>query len=304
MEVEASDSGCRTKPFGKPDKLKHRPVVLLISGEGVLSKKYLSGDAGLKKITENKELLWSVVPADGNTGEVTVSFLRKECIASLLDELAKNQIPLLGLRIVSQATPGEELTPEELLKREFSLRNLRRDKQRLNLLCELLYYRLRLPVLLFFFVLLLGNFLLSEQLRQENSVLQTELSAKQRNDRAQKELREKQGRIGGEYRKVPDVSFALLSDRIASYLPEEMRLSRLSLFPAVDTGNLIGRDKEVKLSFGIIRIVGETTIPGSVTLFSRFLGSDPLFAGVEVTALERRKDSSVYQFELHLKIKL
>jgi hypothetical protein len=303
IAVEVSSDGYHTKPFGTFDKLKHHPVVLCVTGDGVLSKRYPAEDAAVKKITENKELLWSVVYSEKESGEVTVSFLRKERIAPLLKELENHAVPVLEHRIAPQCASIDDLSPNEILKRAFTLSNLRRKEGELNLFCRLLYHRLRLPVLLLFFVLLLGNFLLSEKLRKENSVLQTEFSAKQRNDRRQKEMLEKQGRIGSEYRKIPNVSFALLSDRIASYLPEGVRLNRLSLFPAASGGNIVGREKEVKLSFDTIHLIGETAIPGSVTLFSYFLSSDRLFDGVEVVSLERQKESSLFQFELHIKIK-
>ncbi|MDR0894159.1 MAG: hypothetical protein LBN06_02480 [Prevotellaceae bacterium] len=303
IEVEVRSDDYHTKPSGAFEKLKHRPVILYITGEGVLSKHYPTEDVARKKITENKELLWSVTSSGKDSEGVTVSFMRRERIAPLLEELDRYAVPILEQHIASTHLSAGELSPGEALKRAFALSNLRRKPEQLNLLCRLLYHRLQLPVLLLFLVLLLGNFLLSERWRRENNLLQTELSARQRNDKLQKESREKQGRISNEYRKVPSVSFALLSDRIASYVPEEVRLNRLSLFPATSSGSLIGRDKEVKLSFGIIHLTGETTIPGSATLFSRFLSNDPLFDSVKVVSLERQKDSPLFQFELHLKIK-
>jgi hypothetical protein len=284
------------------EKLRNRMAILSVSGEKVFTKHYPVGDTAIKKITENNELLWSVASNDEQT--VTITFLRKEYLSSLLDELAANHIHIVEQRIMSEYVPLTDNETLEITDKYFHLSTLRHIPERLNLLCSLLFYRLRLPVLILLFLLLLGNFMLNERLRGENSALQTELQIRERTNKAQKETQERQGRIGAEYRKIPKVSFALLSDRIASYLPEGVRLSNLTVFPPISSGSLINRNKEVNISFNVVRLQGETTIPGSVTLLTQFLDSDELFSGVEIVSLQRQKESSLFRFELLIKLKL
>lgn len=282
------------------DKWKYRIAILSITGDPVVSKLYKTDDASIKKITENEELFWSVTPS-GTDEELIVSFLRKDSVKGLLDRLEKSHIYVLDKWIGKSGTFDKEKYVSEFLHKEMNLSAVSKTPGRIDVICNMLYYRLRLLVLLLFFFLLLGNFLINTQLRKEYETVQTELNMKQRTDKIYQENQKKQGRIQAEYQKIPDCSFALIADRIASYVPTNVRLNLLSIFPLENNGaGMANRTKGLKLSTKTVVVKGEVEIPGSITLFAQFLSSDKLFSKVEILSLVRQKDSPIFNFELSI----
>ncbi len=287
------------KMEGSLEKWKHSMALLSITGEGVVSKLYRKDDASIKKVTENEELLGSITPTESGE-ELVVSFLRKDAVGEFLNRLEKNHIYVLDKWIGKIGTFNKENYVAGFYEKEMNLAAIRQTPGRLNMVCNVIYYKLRLPVLLVFFFLLLGNFFLNTRYRKEYEAVQTELSMKQRSDKVQQENQKKKGRIQAEYQKIPDCSFALIADRIASYVPTNVSLHLLSVFPLESGGgsSIVNRQKGLKLRTGTVIVKGEVEIPGSITLLSQLLSSDKMFSKVEILSLERQKDSSMYSFEL------
>ncbi len=278
------------------EKWKHHIALLSVTGGAVVSKLYRVGDTSIKKVTENEELFWNVSAPESEEG-VVVSFLRKELIRELLEQLNRDKIYVLDKWIGPTGVFNKEKYVADFYAREMNLSAIRRSPDRLNTVCQVMYHRMRLPVLLLFFFLLLGNFLVNTRLRKEYDAIQSELAMKQRTDKIQQENQKKQGRIQAEYQKIPNQSFALIADRIASYVPTNVRLHSLSIAPLNENG-LVSRTKESKFRYGTILVKGQVEIPGSITLFSQFLSSDKMFSKVEILNLARQKDSSLYSFDI------
>ena len=282
------------------EKWKHSIAILSISGDQIVSKLYSKEDAAIKKITENKDLLYNITPSE-KKDECLVSFLRKDEINQFIELLDKNNIHILDTWIDRNELSTKKERLNDFYSKEMSLSVIRKTPGRLNIFCDSIYYKLRLPVLLIFFCLLLGNFFINTQLRGDYEMIQTELNMKRRNDKAFQENQKRQNRLQTEYQKIPDSSFALIADRIASYVPTGVQLNLLSVFPLESARNHAGsREKGLKLKTGSIIVKGEVEIPGSVTLFTQFLSSDHLFSKVEIRSLSRQKDSSLFNFELQI----
>lgn len=280
------------------EKWKHSMAVLSISGDQIVSKLYPNDDPAIKKITENKDLVWSIIPSEKNN-ECLVSFLRKDSLGESIELLDKNNIHILDTWIGRNEIPDKEKRITDFYNKEMSIPAIRKTPGRLNVICDVLYFKLRLPILLLFFCLLLGNFFINTQLRKDYETIQTELNLKRRNYKAFQENQKKQNRLQTEYEKITDVSFALIADRIASYVPTNVQLNLLSVFPLESTrSSARSREKGLKLKIGSIIVKGEVEIPGSVTLFTQFLSSDNLFSKVEILSLHKQKDSSLFNFEL------
>lgn len=101
------------------------------------------------------------------------------------------------------------------------------------------------------------------------------------------------------YNQIPNQSFALLADRIASYVPANLYLTTMNIFPLGKNRNLRDRTT-LPLEYHIIRIKGTVETPGSVTLLSQLLESDNLFKKVKVIQLGRLKNTNLFEFELEI----
>lgn len=292
------------KPFrigDNTEKWKHFPAILLISGKGVITKNFKKEDASIKKIIENPELLWSL---HTDSSEHVISFVRRELAAGLIESIEKSNIYVLEKWVVPDDNPDKEKLIAGYYENQLKPSVIRRNLTLINQLSLVIYYKIRLPVLVFLFVILLGNFLFNTRIRQEYETAQSELYIKQRNNKLQQDNQRKQGRIQSLYQSIPERSLALIADRIASYVPPTITLSSLIFSPLEGIeSNLALRNKELKFKSKTVLLKGDVEIPGSVTLFTQFLSNDLLFSDVKMQSLIREKDSSHFTFELKVELK-
>jgi hypothetical protein len=279
------------------EKWKHNMTILSITGDQVVSKIYQQDDLSIKKITEKENLIWSITQTESK--ELLISFLSKEYTVDFIESLAKNSIYVMETWVDRSDAFDKKQRITAFYETQMTLSAIRKSGK-LNTLCNLLYHKLQLSVLLLLFFLLLGNYFMNADIRKEYETKQTELNIKQRNNKTKLENQQKLGRIAEEYNKIPDCSFALIADRIASYVPANVRLNLLSIFPVESGSSSMVRNKGLKIKAGMIVIRGDVDLPGSVTLFTQFLSADKLFSKVDIVTLSRKKDSSMFEFELHV----
>ena len=277
------------------EKWKNSVAILSISGEHIVSRTYRPDDPAVKKVTENEQLIWSINKDPDSGGEsVTISFLRRELVNDITALLEKNKIHIAQTWIKESCERDSDDKILTFFNNKTKLSTIKESKSELNLVAGLLYHKIKLPVLLLVFCILFANFFLNNNIRKEYEQNQIALSTKQRQNKIEAQKAEN-NKISAEYAKIPNLSYALISDKIASYVPDNVRLSRIDLFPI---GKNSPREKGINIDSRSIKIKGEVDIPGNVTLFSQFLSADNLFTSVEIISLSRRDGSSIYDFEL------
>ncbi|WP_291530705.1 hypothetical protein [Bacteroides sp. UBA939] len=280
------------------EKWKHSLALIFVTGNQVMTRSYIPQDITSRRITENQDLLYDITGEDGDS---SISFVRKEILGELPEQLNKNHISLMGLFVGKQ----EELSIEERIRRfwdkEMTFSAVRKTPGRLNAVCNTFYYKLQLPVLIGFLLLLLGNYFINSHLLRENERLGALAYNKQRVDNSRKKETEKLANLTNRYNKLPDCSAATISDRIASYMPQGLTLNVLSIHPLASgiTNPGKGRENRELVNRNII-VKGWSDIPGSITLFSQLLGKDSMFGKAEIVSLSRRKDADLFDFELQL----
>jgi hypothetical protein len=282
------------------EKWNHSIAFVFVTGNQVASKQYIQEDASIKKILDNENLLCDIASV-GENKERTISFVRKEIIQELLDQLKKNNIPVANVFIGKK----ENTTIEERLRayweKEMSPDVILKSPERLNVFFNMLYYRLQLPILIAFFFVLLGNYFVNSHIRQENETLNIRIDAKRKSNEVRQEGKDKLSRLTKMYREVPSYSLAAVADRIASYVPLHLRLNTLSIHPPTsDAGSIGRRKKDLNMRSNIIIVKGWSDIPGCITLFSQLLSKDATFGKVEIISLTKREDANLFDFELQL----
>ncbi|MGV8094886.1 MAG: hypothetical protein AB2L24_23790 [Mangrovibacterium sp.] len=143
----------------------------------------------LRKITDNQNLIWEKQAE--NEKEITLSFLRKECIQALIGELERNNMLILDRWISTGKETDRERKINAVYNEKLSFRAISRSKMQLNQLFEFFFLKIRLPVLVFLFVLLLSNFFYFEHLRKENEIKQLTYNTRVQNLKLQNENQEK-----------------------------------------------------------------------------------------------------------------
>lgn len=279
-------------------KWKNSPVLLLVTGEQVVSKPYIKEDPSLKRITSNPELLWDIEDIDGQ--EPILSFLRKDVMSELLQAVKQHHLFLMDIWISNfEHHYDVQVRLNDLYRNRFKSCALLKSPDSKSVLADILFHRIFMPVLLLFFALLLGNYFLhsyyTKQFQQKQAVIQLDKKLNRKNSSEEQQ----KNQLMAAYNQIPNQSFALLADRVASYIPPNLYLTSMSLFPPAK--NINTRDKKtLPMEYHTARLKGSVETPGSVTLLIQLLEADNLFEKVKVIQLDRRKNSSVFEFELEI----
>lgn len=282
-----------------PEKSRHCPAVISVSGMGVVTRTYLKDGPDIMKITGNDRL--TVQKQSEENGYVTVSFFRSDTLTPVISEMKKNGIMILDIFICREAgvLSGDRL--RELLQERLSLKALSRSKARLNAFFELMFRKLRVPVLLSFFVVLLANFFLNGYLRslldRNNLIygnLVREVQVKNDNQAAIARLMADYSGQGG------NIPFSLICDRLASYVPDGINLDALAVNPVADK---ITPNRNFRLQKNLILIRGQADLPGSIVEMSRRLAKEGMFGQINILSMTDRKDSGKLDFELAVTLK-
>lgn len=280
-------------------KWKNIPVLLWVVGDQVISKKYLKDDPMLKKITSNSELLLDMEIR--NNGEQVLSFLRKDKLSEDLQIVEKHRLPLIDIWIYDSMLNLSDIRSRLglLYKEKFRSSALFRETGFKNKIAEMLFQRLFFPILLLAFGLLLGNFFIYSYLTKQNQQRQSIILQNRKEKQVSSTEQQKESLFFAAYEQIPDHSFALLADRIASYIPVNLYLNYLEMFPVTQKAG--GKNKNgLSIKYDTIHLKGVVETPGAITLLSQFLESDNLFNKVRVVRLERLKKSDTFEFELEI----
>jgi len=293
--VKYKSSNLVYQPQGKNkamERWKNNIAILSVTGEQIASRTYREEDAAIRKIVENEQLIWSI--SQEVNDNAIISFLRKELINEVTSLLDKNKIHIAETWISRNEIPNKDEKITAFLNKKINISHIRRSRSELNLFSELLYHKIKLPILILIFCALLANFFANNNIRKEYEQNQILLTSKQRDSKTKAE-KDGNSRVSGEYAKIPIYSYALIADKIASYVPDNVRLGQLTIFPI---GKNSPRNKGININPKSVIIKGDVDIPGSITLFTQFLSADNLFSKVDIVSLSRKEGATIFEFEL------
>lgn len=279
-------------------KWKNSPVLVIFTGDGIISKSYDQQDVANKRIMKDPNFLWNIEITDGQGQRL--SFLRRDNLSEFLQMCKQQHLILIDNWIYgADVEYNVQVRLENLYLERFRSSMLLQSPDFKDTLANVLFQKLFLPVLLFFFALLLGNYFLNSYYTKQYQQKQSIIQQNERNNRVNIQEEQKKNQLLAGYNQIPDQSFALLADRIASYIPSNLYLTSMNIFPLGKNKNI--RDKKtLPMDFHIIRLKGTVETPGSVTLLSQLLESDKLFENVKVVQLGRLKNTNIFEFELEI----
>lgn len=283
---------------GAFSKWKNSPALIVVTGEGIISKAYDKQDATCKRIMKDPELLWDVEEEKGR--QPMISFLRRGSLSGFLQTVSLHHLALIDTWIYSADIEYDIQTRlEKLYLAHFKSTALWKSSDCRDILANILFQKIFLPVLLSVFVLLLGNYFLHSYYTKQYQQKQNIIYRSERDTRASSLHEKKKNQLLGGYNQIPNQSFALLADRIASYVPVNLFLTSMQVFPLGKSPN-IKEKKTLHVDYRLIRLKGMVETPGSVTLLSQLLESDKLFDKVKVVRLGRKKNTELFEFEMEI----
>lgn len=280
-------------------KWKYVPTLLLITSEAVINKRLQTDDHILQRITDNKELLWEISEEPDGVQQ-NISFLRKEKVDNLTNLLSRHHIPILKTWIRKTARENEKDLISDFYEKQLKASSLFQNIPLSNTLSLLAYQKLRLPVLLCIFIVALANFGLNNHLRKEYEKTSAELQTAKRHNKDLQANPDEEGSLFSQYQSERVYPSALMADRIASYVPQQLILTSLKLFTEGKNkpDNHLRKKQTKEVVEKIIFIKGETSVPGCVSLFSQSLENDKLFKDVTIKSLLKKSNSPDFTFEL------
>lgn len=270
-------------------------AVLFITGNDVGSKEFdITDDEAIKKITENNNLLWTISEKDGNR---RIDFIRKSSLENVWQEIGRKGFYITDITVTRQEDNGIHTTLEELYEKKLNTGLVKKSKEFRAFFFDSLFDKIKLPVLLFFFVLLFINYIAFSNIRGKYEISETAYHIELQRNKQEAENSEKANRLFSAYNNTGEYSLALMSDRIACYIPADMRLTSMVFFP---DDRAAARGNRVNDKGNVIIVKGKSSMAGTVLLFAQHLQEDNLFGKVDIITINNLKESSSYDFELQI----
>lgn len=278
-------------------KKKDGVAILIITGSDIGSKEYDdSGNDAILKITENGNLLWTI-HEDNDNGRI--DFIRKSSLDTLLDDIEAKGLYIADITVSQQPDIDIYIALQEFYEKKLDFDLIKKSKEFRAFFFDSLFDKIKLPVLLFFFVLLFVNYLVFSNIKEKYDISETAYNIQLQKNKQEKENSEKTNRLFSEYNKIQSYALALFSDRIASYMPKDVRLTSMVFFPEKTP---TAKGKTGSDTNNVIIIKGKSEIAGTVLLFAQYLQEDKLFNKVDIININNLKDAGSYDFEIHIKL--
>ncbi|RNC63879.1 hypothetical protein [Proteiniphilum sp. X52] len=276
-------------------KKKNGIALVFITGSDVGSKEYeASGNDAISKIVENENLLWTTHEVGGNR---RIDFIRKSTLGGDLDETEAKGLYIAGTTVSRQTDIDMYVALQEFYEKKVSFDLIKKSREFRAFFFDSLFEKIKLPMLLFFFALLFANYVVFSNIKEKYDISETTYNIRLQKNKIETENREKTNRLFSEYNKIQSYPLALISDRIASYMPKDIRLSSMVFFPEKTPA---ARGKTGSNTTNVIVIRGKAGIAGTVLLFAQYLQEDKLFSKVDIININNLKDTGSYDFEIDI----
>ena len=245
-------------------------VVLAVHGPDVSSRIINESDPLLRRIFHNETLLWT-------RGSEEVFYVPREVVEKSLGALN-------GAHVADTIVCGPNENVKRLAAARIAqlgeLKNITANRSLFDCVAGQWYQRLRLPLLLFWLVLLALNYFISSDLGRRISEAQVQSRFNQQVTEQAAAVSAQQERMTAEYKTLALPASSPALDYVASILPGGMTLSKLTATRSA------------------LNLKGNADAVQSVVAFARDL-SDASWA-VEIRSIDESPEGKQYRFELVL----
>ena len=276
-------------------KKKNGIALVLITGSDIGTKSYdISDSEAVSKIMGNDNLLWTVHDENVNR---RIDFIRKASLENILGEIENKDLYIANSIVSVKTDIGIQTALQEFYEKSVNFNLIKKSKEFRAFFFDSLFDKIKLPVLLFFLVLLFINYVVFSNIKEKYDISEAAYNIQLQKNKQETENSEKTNRLFGEYNKIQSYPLALISDRIASYIPKDIRLTSMVFFPEkISTA----RGKNESSPSNVIIVKGKSEIAGTVLLFTQYLQEDKLFNKVDIITINNLKDNGSYDFEIHI----
>jgi hypothetical protein len=274
-------------------RLKKAPVVVAVSGKGVVTKEASAGGILETVTSDPATFLWT------HSAAGSVSFIRRERPSKMLAELAGAGVVPLYTECLSD---GETLSLTESAERYFSDRlkwsTVLKPSVEGSGLASMLARRIRLPVLGVVLLALIVNFALSAGVREQFGAASMELAALRKSVSSVAANSESRRAAIEKFSRSLPYRFSRLADRIAAAVPDKVVLSELVIAPVtkkVESGKPVVQDERT------VVIRGESSSPEAIAAFTGELGKLGI-GTVALSSVEQDRERTGLTFTIEIEL--
>lgn len=259
-------------------------IAVTVSGHGTVSKP-ADSDVAARVCRDSDTFLWS--EHDGGIG-----FVRRERLQEVLNTLAAAGIH--PQRIVIGIAPT---TLARTLFDSLRWRDMLRPTAEGSALAQCAVRRTGLPVLGLFLCLLTANVLLAPEVGTRRQALHARLDVRERTSSAAADVTARQQTLLAQFDARPDVSRALLCDRIAAAVPDGVVLTQLAVEPLV---RRFEADKPLQRHERTAVVAGTAPMAGDISVLVERLAAEACCRTVRLTNVERERDAARLVFRIEI----
>ncbi len=258
--------------------IKYAPCVVVISGEGVLSKNV---DETARRITTNPDIVWQ------QRGDI-ITFARKSDVDRVMiqypEALFFTLSPAVNEAVISCSV-------KKFYSSYYTIGGLIKSSH----LQISIFNQLKMPILLIVFVIVAVNYVINSRLAAQNSNLTIEVSQLSRVISRELKSGDEQKQLLTMLDNRREVYNCQITDMIASVVPMTIALTRLSIDPITER---LRKGKDVKRERNSVFIKGITKSGGDVAKFAQRIGDFEFVREAKISKIEADKRSEETIFEI------
>ncbi len=256
------------------EQFENGPVVVFVTGEAVGSKTYDISDPIVRRIETNSDLYVSVHDNE------SIDYVRRSLVDSVVANLGCCVIGVVVCGSMESVDVDAEVA--EVRRRRFAVSTLKKDIPLVDYLASRLLKRILLPVLLAYLAVLLANFCFHSTLTDRLGDLHSAYAKESVEAKKRSVVTQAQEKLFAEYEAVHNAEVTLISDNVASVIPDDIRLSSLVL----DATR--------------VRLSGEAFTSETVMALVEKLRDSVECKTINVDMLEKDRKEDLFRFEIQI----
>ena len=265
------------------------PIIVLISGKGVISKSSLNNESIIQRVKSNDSLCYSY-----DKERDIISFVQKAQFESDISLFTN----VVHIKVVNEI--NDELinkTISEFYGEIFTIKNIIQYNDDSKKIISYLIKKFEIPFMITIFVILLVNFFVNSHFSENNSKLQMELiNSKRITKNKESQIKNGQKLLS---ENSPNRSFAtsVFLDKLSSQLPSSITLTYFSVDPVI---RRIESQKPLKITRNLILLKGETVSANDITIMTNRIEELAFSKKVKIKNITQKKGSADLEFEVEI----
>lgn len=278
-----------------PEQILRAPVILLVSGYGVLCREREDDAPVLNRVLSDTKTFF--YKEKGRT----LSFIRREQLERVSGLLEKSNIELCDIDLVTG-----EITPEiierhaqQFVKNNITFRRILTPGRTGSVIAGCIYKNIRLYVLALFVLLLILNLFLKGLLEKEYGTQAAELSALRKQSEQLQEVALEKERIGRVFRDNIPWKYGMLCDYLGAVVPPDIILKRMGVQPLMKT---LSNGESPAVRTNTILVSGYASRPEQITFFMQNIEKEEYAQKVRLKEMRQDKENGNFTFTIEILI--